>query len=91
MKWLLVTICTFAYLFVSTSVLLLHGKFTAVQNYFIQSVAVTRHAYLVLPLSLFTFSQATVTATVGDKNFTSVSTTEVPPTIQTVQYRTFRV
>lgn len=101
-KWLFYTISAFVYLFVSTSILLFHGPYKALTNYFIQSVAVTRHAYLLRPLSLYTLSQtaiskysvdwtssSNVASTAGDANFTASNDTGVPPTFETVKYPTF--
>jgi exopolysaccharide biosynthesis protein len=48
------------YLYISSSILLFHGPFTNLKNFVIDSVAITRHAYLLRPLSLFTLSDAEI-------------------------------
>jgi exopolysaccharide biosynthesis protein len=50
------------YLFISSSLLLFHGPFKALTNYVIDSVATTRHGYLLRPASLFTLSNAEIQA-----------------------------
>jgi exopolysaccharide biosynthesis protein len=54
------TIAAFVYLWVSTSLLLFHGPYHALRTYFINSLATTRHGYLLRPLSLYTLSQADI-------------------------------
>jgi exopolysaccharide biosynthesis protein len=48
------------YLYVSSSLLLFHGPFTNLRNFVVDSLAITRHAYLLRPLSLFTISNAEI-------------------------------
>ncbi|WP_051663222.1 phosphodiester glycosidase family protein [Alicyclobacillus macrosporangiidus] len=44
----------------SSSLLIFHGPFTALRSYLIDSLAITRHAYLLRPLSLYTLSNAEI-------------------------------
>jgi exopolysaccharide biosynthesis protein len=50
------------YMFISTSLLLFHGPYKALTTYVIDSVATTRHGYLLRPLSLYTLSSAEIQA-----------------------------
>lgn len=48
------------YLYVSSSLILFYGPFTYAKNFFVDSIAITRHAYLLRPLSLYTLSNAEI-------------------------------
>jgi hypothetical protein len=94
-KILVYTVGALIYIYVSTSLWVFHGPFTAVKEYVIESLAITRHAYLLRPLSLFTLSNnvidkysidwtksTNVSSTRADKNFRS-SNDESPPLFYT--------
>lgn len=49
------------YVYVSTALWLFHGPFPALRTYLIDSLATTRHGYLLRPMSLFTLSTADIT------------------------------
>jgi exopolysaccharide biosynthesis protein len=50
------------YSFVSSSLLLFHGPFAGLREYVIDSLATSRHGYLLRPLSLFTLSEKEIQA-----------------------------
>lgn len=54
------TVAALAYLFVSTSLLLFHGPYQSLKNYFIQSLDTTMHGYLLKPLSLWTLPESEI-------------------------------
>jgi exopolysaccharide biosynthesis protein len=56
-NWLLFI---FFYSYISSSFLLFHGPFTNLRSYVVDSLAITRHAYLLRPLSLFTIYDAEI-------------------------------
>ncbi len=91
-----------AYLYVSTSLFLFHGPWPAVRSFVIDTLATTRHAYLLRPLSLYTLSEAEikkhsvdwtkstgVASTKPTRDFSSIEDNS-PPEIKTVQYKTFK-
>lgn len=45
---------------VSSSLMLFNGPFTYAKNYIVDSLAITRHAYLLRPLSLYTLANADI-------------------------------
>lgn len=51
-----------AYLCISSSLLVFHGPFHSLREYVLDSIATTRHAYLLKPLSLFTLSDSVINA-----------------------------
>lgn len=55
-------VLAFVYLYVSTSVLLFHGPFHSLRKFFIQSVATSRHGYLLTALSLDTVPKSEINA-----------------------------
>ncbi len=91
-----------AYLYASTSFLLFHGPWPAVRSFVIDTLATTRHAYLLRPLSLYTLSNndiskhsvdwthsTGVAATKSIRNFAGIQD-ESAPVIKTAQFRTFK-
>jgi exopolysaccharide biosynthesis protein len=95
------SIAALLYIFVSSSILVFHGPFPAVRSYIIETLATTRHAYLLGPLSLFTLSNAeiekysvdwtrsaNVASTALDRNFRA-SSDNSPPVFYTERYPTF--
>jgi exopolysaccharide biosynthesis protein len=50
------------YSFVSSSLLIFHGPFSGLREYVIDSLATSRHGYLLRPLSLFTLSAKEIAA-----------------------------
>jgi exopolysaccharide biosynthesis protein len=91
-----------AYLYISTSLLLFHGPWPTVRSFVVDTLATTRHAYLLRPLSLYTLSNAEikkhsvdwttstgVSSTKPGRNFSSIENNS-PPVIKTVQYKTFK-
>jgi exopolysaccharide biosynthesis protein len=63
------------YLYISTSLLVFHGPFQAFKGYIIDSLATTRHASLLRPLSLYTLSNATINAHKPHLTMTSATIT----------------
>ncbi|MCL6593056.1 MAG: phosphodiester glycosidase family protein [Alicyclobacillus sp.] len=59
---LVATVLALLYIYVSSSLLLFFGPFPALRNFVIDSLATTRHGYLLRPLSLFTLSSAEIAA-----------------------------
>jgi exopolysaccharide biosynthesis protein len=59
---LLYSLFVLLYLYVSTSLILFKGPFTALRKYVIDSIATTRHGYLLRPMSLYIVSKAEIAA-----------------------------
>ncbi|GMA55613.1 hypothetical protein GCM10025858_01160 [Alicyclobacillus sacchari] len=76
-RWVTFTVACFLYIFVSSSLLIFHGPFSAVRNYVIDTFDETRHGYLLRPLSLFTVSNAAIEAHALAKNGMVSETTPI--------------
>lgn len=70
--WVLFSV---AYVCVSSSLLVFHGPFHALRTYVLDSVATTRHAYLLRPASLYTISNSEIDAHKPHLTATSVRIT----------------
>jgi len=70
------------YLYVSTALWLFQGPFSALRTYFIDSLATTRHGYLLRPLSLYTVSNQEIA-----KASPHLATSSTPGTTQVRDFR----
>ncbi len=101
-KILFYMVAGIVYLYVSTSLLLFHGPWPTVRSFVVDTLATTRHAYLLRPLSMYTLSDAEirqhsvdwttstgVAATKPTRNYSGIED-DSPPEIKTAQYQTFK-
>lgn len=92
---LIYLIVALLYIYISSSLILFKGPFNTLRKYVIDSVATTRHGYLLRPLSLYTVSQAEIRA--NSAQLTNEGSAPAPMTIRnysnisnsSIQFRTF--